>query len=448
MRSEVLTEWTKRLNRVIGAEWKRRGPSGEPSSDLLAVWQEGPEGQPTLYLGREEIGATLRETVYHSPEEVRDPEEVRQAAERIAMAVPEPYILQLTGLNTLHVTYNVGSIGTEEKALAILEQFYPPTPPPSYPSRMASPFANALQRGRRKLFSWMEEEEAAALEFQQMGERVAEREAWKRARALSRAIDLYQTRPTLTLREWEALWGLHALLRQQNYPRRLVFTRAEYYEAAGARTSYDRGRKDIAHSDRDALDEAIQSLFEREVTIFREWTEKGKTRRAELHLHLLTDWGKVEEPEAYSGEDRYGCTFHEVVLEAIREQFVNLPPMAEVKAALAEAGASGRGGGMRVDLELVVWLHANPYHPHNGSHHVDWQELAERLGLGAMLARGEKKQARKRLVLAYDRAVKAGYLLSYALDQPGGFGRLDYLVKNTAKLRGTPPFLSDGEEGA
>jgi len=325
---------------------------------------------------------------------------------------------------------------SEAKRKELLEPLEEEEKAPQYPARMASGFLNTLQRGSKQLALWGQEEEGKALAWRQEGRREAEGGALKLAQTFQSAVDKHQTRPDLSLREWEALWGLHALLRRAGYPQRLVFTRAEYYAAAGAEMTFHRGRKDVLGSDRQQLDEAIQALFEREQVLFCEWTDpQGKPVRGELHLHILTDWGKVEEVEGYAGEDRYFVTFHEVALHQIRDHFVNLPPLPEVKEALERAGATGRGGGMVTDLELVLWLHAFPYNPNEGGHHVDWLNLAEKLGLGTMLAHREKRKARDRLVKSYDRAVKAGYLLSYELDSPRGLGK-DRLVKNTVLLTG------------
>ena len=92
---------------------------------------------------------------------------------------------------------------------------------------------------------------------------------------------------------------------------------------------------------------------------------------------------------------------------------------------------------MQVDLEFILWLHTHPFNPHEEGTctHVDWEELAERLGLGIVLGRGQRARARERLVKAYEHAVKGGYLVRFDLDQLGGFGKIDRLVKNTAKLR-------------
>jgi hypothetical protein len=319
---------------------------------------------------------------------------------------------------------------------------------PSFPARMSSSFLNALQRGPKQLTLWGQEEESKALALRQEGRKAAEEGALQLAHTFRGAVDKHHTRPDFSLREWEALWGLHALLRRAGYPQRLIFTRAEYYAAAGAETSFHRGRKDVLGSDRQQLDEAIQALFEKEQVFYWEGKDaKGNPRRAELHIHILTDWGKAEEGENDAGEERYFATFHEVALHQIRDHFVNLPPLREVKAALERAGATGRGGGMVTDLELVLWLHADPYNHHEGGCHVDWLNLAEKLGLGAMLAQGHKKKARERLILAYERAVKAGYLLSYELDRRGGLGLVDRLVKNTALLTGKLLLDPPQEEG-
>jgi hypothetical protein len=187
---------------------------------------------------------------------------------------------------------------------------------------MAASFVNALQRGPKALLSWRHEEEEKALCLRAEGLKVEAGEARKQAQVLAQAVDLHQTRPALSLREWEALWGLHVLLRRNGFPRRLVYTRAEFYEAAGAKVSYRRGRRDFLSSDREDLDKAIQSLFERELVIYCH----DEKRCGEIHFHILIDRGELREQGQSRANDRCFVTFHEIALEMIREQFVDLPP--------------------------------------------------------------------------------------------------------------------------
>jgi hypothetical protein len=301
---------------------------------------------------------------------------------------------------------------------------------PLLPATLSAPFLNALQRGPKTLLSLINVEEKEEIRWRIEGRELQAQKARRRAQSLQGAVAQHQTRPELSLYQWQALWGIHALLRRDHYPTRLRFDKVELYEACGLKVTLHRGKREFHRADRERVDEAVQALYEEEVVLYFQ----GEKRRGEFHFHIVTGWGREEGPE-----EKWYLTLHEAAIEMIQEQFVDLPPLAVVKAALEKAGASGRGGGMVADLEFVLWLHAFPFNNHHDEQgactHVDWLELAERIGLGKMLAHGHRTKARNRLIQAYDRAVQAGYLVRYDLDRIGGYGRVDRLVKNTEKLR-------------